>query len=79
MNVLFIETVGTSFVLTRGELLCPLVHWDPVIHYHPLGIALCDEYNFMLGKTFGHGFHRKTDNLFSYPRTWGKQDGSKAN
>jgi hypothetical protein len=50
MNVLFIETVGTSFVLTRGELLCPLVHWDPVIHYHPLGIALCVKYNFMLGK-----------------------------
>ena len=39
MNVLFKETVSTSFVLTRGELLCPLIHWDPVIHYCPLGQA----------------------------------------
>ena len=38
--LLFKETVSASFVLTRGELLCPLIHWDPVIHYHPLGMHL---------------------------------------
>jgi hypothetical protein len=39
MNLLFKETLFANFVLTRGELLCPLIRWDPVIHYHPLGIA----------------------------------------
>ena len=32
-------TVSAAFVLTREELLCPLIHWDPVIHYHLLGVT----------------------------------------
>ena len=48
MNVLFKEMVTASFVLTRGEPLCLLIHWDPEVHYHPLRDYICVECHFTL-------------------------------